>query len=393
VGIYSFTKNPTFFSDISTLIGSAPGWRRLSINSPLSVNVLAVNNSCASDSIYAVFSPSVFAVANNTPGLYSSRDSGETWFLILDLQAYNLSSADLRILCGGSSEIILIRSTNAVLRIDTANKQLETQSVTRHDFPETITFLESDPWDNSIAYAAGNALGLWQSLDYGMTWKTLVMPVDGATITSVALDFHQPANLFMATTAGLYKSSDRGNTWESTGRGLPITTRKIINIEWDSAIPDQGYLTLANNYFGSDALVGKTIDDGASWFFLGNGPVANGEITGFIKDNDSIFAISSSSLYRSIDGGIAWEKIQLPDLGQDNGIIWLQTIPATHDLYVKTNGGLLSSKDNGLSWSVLMRLANPKIASISANRLYYAGSNQGILFSDDGGTSWTSRND
>jgi photosystem II stability/assembly factor-like uncharacterized protein len=394
LGIYLLAQNPALFSVISPTVRSAPGWKKLSIKSPASFPVLAVNNGCAANTLYAVFGVTTASPASNPPGLYASLDSGATWSLVLDMRTYFVPQPDPQVLCGEGSEIVLVKTANSVLRIDTATKHLDTPAITESNPLESITSLRPDPSDNRIVYAAGNASSLWQSLDYGLTWKPLTGPTEGieATITSLALDHQQPADLFVGTTAGLYRSSDQGTTWERTGKDLPLSANtRILAIEWDPEFPDQGYLLLGFN-FTFETIIVKSSDGGASWSFSGKGPATKSWVTALKADHGSVFALTSSGLYRSTDQGTEWSTLDVPDLGQASGISSFRVDPATHDLYLITNRGLLISKDDGLSWSVLVSNSGPIVNSLSANGLYYAGSNEGIHFSGDEGASWTSRN-
>ena len=394
--IYLSVQNPTLISDISASIRTAPGWKESSLNSPLPTGVLSIHNGCASSDLYAIFGASIFTFAANPPGLYQSKDTGETWSLIQDLQSYDLPFADLRVLCGDNSEFVLIRSENIFLRIDTVNNSLVNLSLTESVSPETIIFLKGDHWDKNIVYAATRPSGLWVSSDYGLTWKKVTTPAEDATVVRVALDYHQPSNWFVGTTAGLYKSSDRGLTWSLTGIGLPISAdRPISQIAWDPVNPDHGYVIIGSRS-NSETLFVESMDNGASWILAGEAPENYPGIPYILVDNESIIGFTHSNLYRRMNGSMLWENIDIPDLGVGVEVASLHIHPVTRDLLLQTTkgftNGLLISKDNGLSWTVLIGIVDPSISSISANNLYYAGSNQGILFSGDGGASWISRN-
>jgi photosystem II stability/assembly factor-like uncharacterized protein len=87
---------------------------------------------------------------------------------------------------------------------------------TWQNLPIDAAAWEIDPTNSDILYDQGFS----RSLDGGLTWQIIVPDVNlGAN--ALAIDPTRPATLYEATSAGVFKSGNRGRSWHSAGRGLP----------------------------------------------------------------------------------------------------------------------------------------------------------------------------
>jgi hypothetical protein len=140
-----------------------------------------------------------------------------------------------------------------------------------------------DPRDPTVAYAgtgqggfsAELGVGLLRSLDGGGSWRLL--PGDGllgAGFDRLVVD-PGTGRLLAATTAGLYESADRGDSW----------IRRLAGPVWD--------LSLA-----------------ATWQDAGTAPWRGGAVTG--SGGGEVLAGCAAGLCRSGDGGANWVAVLLP---------------------------------------------------------------------------------
>ena len=109
----------------------------------------------------------------------------------------------------------------------------------------SITF---DPVDRSIVYVTSvqpnsAAAHLWRSTDFGATWAVIDGSnlAAGATngfprgipVNSVTVDHTVATTLYAATHLGVYRSLDRGNTWERFGAWLPLVNVTDVQVAAD----------------------------------------------------------------------------------------------------------------------------------------------------------------
>ena len=64
---------------------------------------------------------------------------------------------------------------------------------------------------------------VWQSADYGATWRDLSGGIPGGPVNVIHEDPRNPDVLYVGTDLGVYVTTDRGETWSVLGSGLPIT--------------------------------------------------------------------------------------------------------------------------------------------------------------------------
>lgn len=173
-----------------------------------------------------------------------------------------------------------------------------------------------------IVLFAGTTAGLQRSHDGGETWE----PVGPFTnlVTSVAAS-PEPASdhrIFVGTSQGLFLSSDGGDTW---ARSLDRRFGRESFIEamvLSPAFATDGIILVSVRGRG----LFRSVDGGASFAAAGEQLFADGYVIGnfyqetsepivfspgFSQDQ-TVFGIAETKLFRSVDGGNRWEAIVLP---------------------------------------------------------------------------------
>jgi photosystem II stability/assembly factor-like uncharacterized protein len=153
---------------------------------------------------------------------------------------------------------------------------------------------------------------------------------------------------------------------------------------------DSLYLGSGSNFNDDFMGVYKSNDYGLSWNY--KGPDARW-VSGLIADNDgAIYAGSSTSLYKTYNGGDNWELFT--DCGIDN--IYSLLIKGD-TIFAGGWGGFVRTLDGGQSWdTTLLIMANISFEGIvldSQGRLYagavdFMGDSGGVYHSDNWGESW-----
>jgi photosystem II stability/assembly factor-like uncharacterized protein len=327
-------------------------------------------------------------------------------------------------------------------------------------FPNRTQIAYPTPGQPPVMYVGGDAgLGMVRSLDYGQTW-VLKVPAEfhvlqsaGGAVVHPFVRPDQPNGVYVTfqsrrqandPLAGLYFSTDRGDTWSavmSSTSGLNLTA-----LAFDPAQPD------LNMIIGTDSgQVYTTTDGGVTWggpitfphaSYVGGlvfAPTLNGSghhtlwvITGDSDNEGTDFA------YRSTDSGLTWTEVRVAPGSTNSGVAYHESIPGllwsaaghgyysdddgatwhplgaglgeahgfavvpgatsrqTTTLFAATKIGLYKSANGGDTWEesdhgLGANLARTiEISPFNADEAYAATQAKGLLHTFDGGRSWQS---
>jgi len=284
-----------------------------------------------------------------------------------------------------------------------------------------VNCIAFDPVNPDIIWIGSPAGGLWKSADGGSNWTTNTdnLPVIG--VSSIAIDPTNTQNMLIVTgdadatdtySIGILKSTDGGNSWNTTSLSYNISQEKRINkVIINPIYPDSVFaVTNDNIMISTDAgsnwqtvgIIGRwrdiefkpgtpstiyaakqssggsniyrTTDGGANWIVINNGVASSGKYRPLIAvtpDNpEVIYALYSASdyslhgLYKSSDAGNSWTlQSNSPNiLGRDTdgtstgGQSWydLSLAVSTNDENLLYVGGinLWKTIDGGQAWTI-----------------------------------------
>ena len=285
-----------------------------------------------------------------------------------------------------------------------------------------LTSMPPNPWsvapdgsDDSVLFTHGSA-GISKSTDGGSTWSICSPEARSLLVLSPAVPQEDVTILYATTRSGLRSSDDGCRTW----RDVPSTGVEPSGsgINWIAPYPNN-YDIL---YAGMNGLGGlyRSTDKGASWQPAASGLPAHSHVTSITADprtpehvivgvQYSVERHPPAYIYRSTDGGLTWRSSArgidvLPNNGcRITGLAW-----AGEELYAATLlDGLFRSTDRGLTWqrsSTPQRtIASPSASarpgierSVSITKLtstadgvLLIATSEGAYQSLDGGHSWT----
>jgi photosystem II stability/assembly factor-like uncharacterized protein len=257
-----------------------------------------------------------------------------------------------------------------------------------------------DPVYPATVYAGTKGDAVYKSHDGGQRWISMRRGLDDTTITSVVNQFLfdplDSQHIFVATTMGVFETKDGGEHWSKRMDGM-TEVLMVVTLSMD---PTRRQIL----YAGTSGGAYKSVDQAGHWEKVNNGLVPPGmlktsralNVTSILVDPfepDTVYAATLSGLYKTVDGGRAWQRIgtSLPDQ-----MIMAMVLDRArkHVIYLAGRDGVHCSEDGGATWKTLNHgLATTNIRSIAQSgtdpSLFYAGTNgSGLYRSVNAGETW-----
>jgi photosystem II stability/assembly factor-like uncharacterized protein len=282
-----------------------------------------------------------------------------------------------------------------------------------------------DPKDPKLQYITNTDIGLFKSIDNGISWKQVVKgaprsknwsntcyeiaadPADPNKIWGAFSRLHDLPLAYGANHGGICFSIDGAENWKAC-TGLPDAAGTTIVVDARSAPASR---TLYAGLY--KAGVFKSVDGGKTWVEKCRGLPPKAPVWRLVQQSDgtlicvlSRFRDSPGGLFVSRDGAENWSKLE-------NGLLFNFPLDVAVDprsaqsMYVasfsiKINGrpspgGLYKSTDGGKNWRCLLN--DSQIWGVSLDprnpEIVYAccmstgsGPTHGVLRSSDGGRNW-----
>ncbi|MHB8993132.1 MAG: hypothetical protein ACYC66_16055, partial [Chloroflexota bacterium] len=375
-----------------------------------SVNALALSPSFGQDLLVA---------AATGRGVAVSRDGGDSWqlagaegeiVLSLDVSANPRPMAGEPVLLAGPLNRGLIRSEDGGKSWTAANQGLKASF---------LTGLALSPGFGSdgVLFAWGRPEGAFRSEDGGRSWQPSVPGLDAESVSALAVSpsFDSDGTLYAATSAGVYRSLNRGTGWEGLGladqevklvavspiyarRPLVVAaTRQLLYLSWDAGAnwspleaPDDGApvsMALALDSGERELLLVATwrepsgdarsrlrvwsrVLPDSPWRCLFYRDTTTAVVSMGIPDSfdreEKLFIASGDAVYRAVPDSYERTRegvrpLWLPSWVGSQGypVLALATTPdfgRTHTLLAACGNGIYRSGDEGARWERLAEL-------------------------------------
>jgi photosystem II stability/assembly factor-like uncharacterized protein len=202
--------------------------------------------------------------------------------------------------------------------------------------------------------------------------------------TDILFDTRTSGLVYVSTAAGIFKSSDAGLTFVTSGNGLPSTLPPTV-VRALLAQPGTGAAMLAGT---SKGLYQSA--DGANWA-VGSADLSARQIFGLSSDPhgaSTVWAGTDDGVYRSTNAGANFSKAGV------TGNVHKVLASQAGRVYAAADSGLFASSDGGTTWASVPGVTAPVVAldEDTATGAVFAGTTgSGIFQSTDGGTVWTAQ--
>jgi photosystem II stability/assembly factor-like uncharacterized protein len=309
------------------------GWEQLAGGLPPEAGVHAVT-------VHPTDRDVVFV--GSTKGLYRSADRGNHLERLplpeaeADIWSVLVHPKDPRRVYAGASPINVYRSDDGG---DHWKKLADPGLPNRVHmaFACRVMRLDVDPNSPDDIYATLEANGAMRSRNAGESWEDCTADlirfceqpkyrsrIGSQTEIEGMLDGHAlacsaaaPGTVFLANRMGLFRSGDRGQSWEDMeiGRFSPLTYGR--DIRTSPLDPKVLYAALSPAARSSDGAIYRSDDVGRSWQRFDRGIKADATMMGVIPhptDANQVYGVSRvGQVFATLDGGKSWSESRLPD--------------------------------------------------------------------------------
>jgi hypothetical protein len=246
--------------------------------------------------------------------------------------------------------------------------------------PTSVQNVGTTPHSPKIYLIAGNTF-LFRSENSGRTWKNITgnLPVVPNYFTNISVDPKNTDHLFASVDDKLLVSFDSGNSWKH----IPQKLNRVY------FTPEQSTVYFSKNL--SNHLF-KSTDGGITFQEL---PAAYGQLYYSIRDveidpfNADIYVGTVNGLYRSEDGGVSAQKIDLlADAPGYLPVSQIVSLSQSGSFLAVTDSGIIKTKNAGLTWEKLSPNQGTIYVADNAGRHLFL-INSRLKESIDGGRNWT----
>lgn len=246
-----------------------------------------------------------------------------------------------------------------------------------------INVIAVDPNNSNVIYVGAPAGGCWKSTNGGNSWTPLTDTLATLGVSGIAINPQNSNEIYLATgdgdgsdtySIGVIKSTDGGNTWQSTGLNWNTTQSRVMSkIIINPNNPTELYVATNNGLW-------KTNNSGSSWTNVRTGVFRDVEYNPL--NPNTVFACTNTNFFKSINGG-AFNMITtgLPNVTQVGRMTIAVTANDTNYVYLLAANssdygflGLYRSTDGGNTFS--LRTNSPNILGWNTTG------------SDSGGQGW-----
>jgi PKD repeat protein len=291
-------------------------------------------------------------------------------------------------------------------------------AVTAMDYDKSNTNImyvgTGEGWRNADAI---RGLGVWKSIDGGVSWDQLENTTGSDFRTVQSLVVHPVTNaLLVGTAEGLFKSTDGGSTFSK------IISEFISDITFAA----NNYMYVGTGNISNPGKIYGSSTDGAPFTGLSGNGLTSSSVVGRIQIStapsaDSVVYVLTCNngtydvegIYRSSNFGASWTKLPMPVWsGGGNfarGQAWYDLVsvvsPVDENVIIVGGVDLLKSIDGGQNWTQISywnaNRVSPNYVHADHHELVYvpgsdslllSGSDGGLSITTDIGENWETRN-
>ena len=302
--------------------------------------------------------PDIMYVTTNDY-IYKSRDGGRTWANISKGMSHSrviamaVDPSYPATVYAGTKGDAVYKSYDGGQRWTSMRSGLDDATIS-----SVVNQFVFDPYDSNHIFVA-TTMGIFETKSGGGSWNKRMEGIkEVLMVVSLGMDPTRPAILYAGTSGGVYKTVNEGGHWEKVNNGLVppeiIKSSRALNvtsIHVDPFEPDTVYAATLAGLF-------KTTNGGQSWMRIGES-LSDQMIIAMILDRSRkgvLYITGRDGVHRSTDGGMTWKTLN-KGFATTNVRSIAQSATDPDVFYAGTNGsGLYRSRDAGETWEPMPAL-------------------------------------
>ena len=188
-------------------------------------------------------------------------------------------------------------------------------------FGGNMESMASDPFNGQVFYVGTESAGVYKTTDAGATWQPARAGLPpAAKVISLAVDPQNSNTLYAGTDAVgiIWKSQDAGATWTNITHNMQYGTSVYADEAYNIVVDPHNSNVVYASLGGSDGQIYKTTDGGATWWVSDNGiPRKSGNFTKQVlalaidpTQSSVLYAGGREfGVYKTTDGGANWTAL------------------------------------------------------------------------------------
>ena len=346
--------------------------------------------------------PYTFYMGTVGGGVWKTTDAGHTW----------LNATDGQIAVGSMGAVAVAETNPSIIYAGTGSSKIRSNvSIGRGlyksvDAGKTWVFMglrdvgqiatiRINPGNADEVFVAisGNPFvpnperGVYRTRDGGKTWKQVFALSPDLGASDIELQPGHPNVVFAsmwhgqrkpwtivsgspaAEGAGIYKSTDSGDTWKKLEHGLPHELVGRINVGVSADQPDRLYALIEAK---PGAGLYRSDNAGADWTLVnGEGRLTTRpfyyDTLGVDPNNADVVYVGNETWFKSTDAGKTFRAQRVPH--GDNHDVWIN--PTNSKIMIQSNdGGANVSLDGGATWSSQANQPTAEIYQVAVDDQY-----------------------
>ncbi|MDT5270732.1 MAG: hypothetical protein QOH49_2918, partial [Acidobacteriota bacterium] len=345
--------------------------------------------------------PDTFYFGSVGGGVWKTVNSGRTWAPVFDSQP--IASIGAVAVAPSNSQVVYVGTGEADMRsqISYGNgmyRSTDAGATWTHvglEGTRQISRVIVDPRNPDVvfvaalghAYGANPERGVYRTRDGGRTWQKVLFKGDDVGAADLAFDpadskvvyaslwntRRPPWSIYPPSYgpgAGVFKSTDGGDTWKQLTNGLPVEGLGRVGLAVAPTMRNRIYAIVdakAGGLYRSD-------DAGATWSLVSNEARTWGrgwyfcKVTVDPKNADAVY-VSNTSVYRSTDAGKSWTAIKGAPGGDDYHQLWINPDDPRR-MILGSDQGAVVSEDGARTWSSWYNQPTAELYHVAADRRF-----------------------
>ena len=346
--------------------------------------------------------PRTYYMGTTGGGLWKTDDMGLSWRNVSDgyfktgsVGAVAVAESDPNVVYVGMGEHavrgVMTHHGDGVYKSTDAGKTWKQIGL---ELTQHISRIVVDPKDPDIVlvaaqgalYGRSQQRGIYKSTDGGATWKNVLFVDDKTGAAELAMDMTNTRILYAAMWehgrlpwkvisggpgSGLYKSTDRGETWEKMKDGQPEEMGKMA-VAVSRSNPEKVYALIESDSEKEAGGLFVSNNAGKKWSRITNDHRLVQRAWYYIelfidpKDEETVYVLSAPAL-RSTDGGKTWET--LSGTHGDFHDLWINP-DNPHNFIISNDGGSAITFNRGKSWSTQSNMPTAQFYRINVDNQF-----------------------